>query len=80
MSMHNFIIEYARMRQKEIELEFKAIRAAEMARSKKLKAYYGMVLGKLGCLLCKYGQKLKRGDHSRKIHSSSLERCNLSNE
>ena len=80
MSMHNFIIEYAKMRQKEIELEFNAIKAAKQARSKKLEACYGSVLGKLGGLLCNYGQKLKRGDHSRIIRNSSLERCNLSNK
>lgn len=58
MSMHNFIIEYAKIRQKEIELEFKAIKAAKQARSKKLEACYCLVLGKLGGLLTRWGRRL----------------------
>ncbi len=36
MSMEYFFIEYAKMRQKEIELEVNAIRAARLAKSKRL--------------------------------------------
>ena len=60
MSMHNFVVEYAKIRQKEIELEFEAIKAAKLARSKKLENFNNMALGKLSYLLTRLGRRLVR--------------------
>ena len=75
MSMHNFIIEYAKMRQKEIELEFNAIEAAKLARSKKLETFSSMAVGKFGYLLTRLGQRLLRMAKPVDIAGSGIHRC-----
>ena len=75
MSMHNFIIEYAKMRQKEIELEFNAIKAAKLARSKKLETFSNMAVGKFGYLLTRLGRRLLRMAKPVDIAGSGIHRC-----
>lgn len=75
MSIENFFIEYAKIRQKDIELEFSAIKAARPARSNKLKPWYNMALGKLGCMLARWGQRLERIAKPLEIFDSDMHRC-----
>jgi hypothetical protein len=60
MSIEYFFIEYAKFRQKEIELEVNAIIAARLARSKRLNPMYSEVSVKLGNLLVRWGQRRKK--------------------
>lgn len=80
MSMEYFFIEYAKMRQKEIELEVNAIRAARLARSKRLNSLYSEVLGKLGNLLVRWGQKRKKHNKQVVINHDDEDRCCLPNK
>jgi hypothetical protein len=58
--MEYFTIEYARMRQKEIEREIAAINAARMAGSEGLNPRSGEVRVKWGSMLVHWGRRLKR--------------------
>jgi hypothetical protein len=75
MSMDYFFIEYAKMRQKEIELEVDAIRAVRLASSKRLNPWYSKVLVKLGNLLVNWGQRVKRHDRQAVIDYGDMARC-----
>ena len=80
MSMEYFFIEYAKMRQKEIELEINAIRVARLVRSKRLNTKYSEVLVKLGNLLVRWGQRRKRRNKQAIIIHGDDDRCCLPNK
>lgn len=58
--MEHFTIEYARMRQKEIDREIAAIEALRLARRKKLSQWCKEVLIKTGPIMAGWGRRIRR--------------------
>ena len=58
--MDIFEIEYAKMRQKELDRDIQSINAVKMARKKDLYLWNGKVLAKVGKMLINLGRWLKQ--------------------